>query len=511
MSGIYIRDLDVRLVEDRFEGTRRPIDVLLPILRLIIPQGTVVIKQWSTPLGTRIDFGSEGDANFILNTRVIATLTSHNLKAQFSNVTSFNRLVWLVDTPQTVYSKDILTLINNISQSTNIRVPELRKYENTSGRKYLILTTNSKSDRDSLLAIGHIQIDDSRIKCEKTIQKSRQSSLQPTQRPTLPVPPQNPGGHGIGHGPAYQHHHARPTQQQQQQHQQSHQSPTIIRNRWLNYDEHFPGLRAGTPHVWETTTGNPLSQNHNGQSVQAFKNEHDLKFYIEASTSICHKLSTGIEKPTEYVSVLNEIFSNKGLPTIDIPNHYLESSRIKFVQVNSRYDPLIPPPSLHPLPTSTPSMSATSLTPSSPATSLAPSMPVTSLAPSMPASPLAASSIASSMPASSHAPSKPVTSLAPSHASSTSATSLAASMHDSSLTPCMPASSPSSSMPDPSLASSMPVSSLNPSLTPSKSNTQTSTIYTSPISAPPVAPSPPITRGKIAKNSVSLQNDNQNG
>ena len=436
MSGIYIRDLDVILVEDRLqgtrrlEGTRRSLDVLLPILKLITPQGIVVINQWSTPLGTRIEFANEEDANLILNTRVIATLDSHNLKAQFSNATSFNRQVWLTDTPDSVYSKDTSILTDDIRQSTNIRVPILKKYENTSGRKYLIITTNSKTDRDSLLAQGHIQIADSRIKCEKTIQKPRQNSLHPSQRPTPSA------HHPAGRGPAYQERHTRPSQ-----HLQSHQSSTNHSNRWSNYDEHFPGLPPGTPHAWETqnrstSTGNPRSLNPNGESVQpTFKNEHDLKFYVEASISICHKLSTGIEKPSEYVSVLNEMFRNKGLPTIDVPNHYLESSRTKFVQVNYIYDPRIPPPSLHPLPTSTPSMSATS-----------------------------------------HAP----------------------------------------TMPTSSLASSMPISSLNASLTPSKSNTQTSTIYTSPISASskpasPLAPSPPITRGKIAKKSVSLQYDSQNG
>ena len=119
MSGIYIRDLDVKLVEDRLhgtrrlEGTRRSIDVLLPILKLITPQGIVVINQWSTPLGTRVDFASEEDANFILNTRVIATLDSHNLRAQFSNATSFNRQVWLTDIPDTAYSKDISILTDD--------------------------------------------------------------------------------------------------------------------------------------------------------------------------------------------------------------------------------------------------------------------------------------------------------------------------------------------------------------------------------------------------------------
>ena len=156
MSGIYLRDLDVKRVGDRIEGTRRPIDVLLPILKLITPRDIVVTRQFSTPLGTRINYAHPQDANLIYNPRVIATLTTHNLKAQLSNLTAINRQVWLIDTPEIIYNKDIPSLNEDIRRSINTRLLEIRKYENQSGRKYLILTTNSQADRDALLATGHI-------------------------------------------------------------------------------------------------------------------------------------------------------------------------------------------------------------------------------------------------------------------------------------------------------------------------------------------------------------------
>ena len=121
MSGIYLRDLNINRVEDRLVGNRRPLDVLLPILKLITPQDAVITKQWSTPLGTRINYAHAATANFIYESRVTATLTKYNLKAHFSNVTAFDRQVWLTDTPEIIFNKDISTLTQDIVQSTNTR------------------------------------------------------------------------------------------------------------------------------------------------------------------------------------------------------------------------------------------------------------------------------------------------------------------------------------------------------------------------------------------------------
>ena len=65
MSGIYLRDLDIKWVEDRLVGTRRPIDVLQPILKLITPRDAAITRQWSTPLGTRINYNHAATDNFI--------------------------------------------------------------------------------------------------------------------------------------------------------------------------------------------------------------------------------------------------------------------------------------------------------------------------------------------------------------------------------------------------------------------------------------------------------------
>ena len=107
-------------------------------------------------------------------------------------------------------------------------------------------------------------------------------------------------------------------------------------NAW-DYRSHYPGLPEPKKFPWmnqnQNKTGNPQLTNTNYQNQNnAFKTELDMNFYVDASTKICLELSKGIEKPTEFVSVLNEIYSKKGLPTIDIPNHFLDSSRNKFLQ-----------------------------------------------------------------------------------------------------------------------------------------------------------------------------------
>ena len=74
---------------------------------------------------------------------------------------------------------------------------------------------------------------------------------------------------------------------------------------------------------------------------------------------MCSALSTGFENPVEFVSVLNEMYSKKGLPTIDIPDHYLDASRNKYLQVNNITPPIqatpnIPAPNSPIPPSSTP-------------------------------------------------------------------------------------------------------------------------------------------------------------
>ena len=67
---------------------------------------------------------------------------------------------------------------------------------------------------------------------------------------------------------------------------------------------------------------------------------------------MCSALSTGFENPAEFVSVLNEMYSKRGLPTIDIPDHYLDASRNKYLQVNNITPPIQTTPNI-PLPIDT--------------------------------------------------------------------------------------------------------------------------------------------------------------
>ena len=316
--------------------------------------------EHSVQLGHIVEYAFEEDVNFIFNPRNIEILKSKNLTAELTNKTAKNRAIWLPNIPEHVFNKDIPTLTEALVQATKSRILHVKKYASLSGRKYIILTAASKTSRDAILALKSLNLFGSCVNVEQVLEKPRYGYYQNHERQPSPR-----------HAPATSVHPAWGAGYQGDLPCPTFRPPPPA----LHHDREFPGLPMGTPFPWEnkpktTSTGNPHLQENNGITPNhVFKNEHDMKFYIDTSMNLCLKLSAGIEKPEEYVSVLNEMYSNKGLPTIDVPNHYLITSRNKYLQEKSiLLDPLSPPSQS--LPNNTTSLTSTlSSTSSTPVTS----------------------------------------------------------------------------------------------------------------------------------------------
>ena len=99
-------------------------------------------------------------------------------------------------------------------------------------------------------------------------------------------------------------------------------------------DSSWPSLPRPTPYTWQnpvtaSTTGDARPHEFRTSGIKC-KSESEVKAIIEATTSICKILSTGLENQVVFVSVVNEILSKYGIPTIEVPKHFLEYSRNKF-------------------------------------------------------------------------------------------------------------------------------------------------------------------------------------
>ena len=71
MSGAYFRDLGIKKVGDRTEGSKKTYKETHEILQLITPEGLNVLREHSVQLGHIVEYAFEEDVNFIFNPRNI--------------------------------------------------------------------------------------------------------------------------------------------------------------------------------------------------------------------------------------------------------------------------------------------------------------------------------------------------------------------------------------------------------------------------------------------------------
>ena len=354
MGGFYIKDLNT---------TRRSLADIQPILKLIFPQNLIIERQTTTAHGFLFYVPFDRDANFICNPRVEKILKEKNLEGQLTNKTANTRNVFLKSIPDQINDKDLKDITEEIVKVTKHRVLQLRTFKgNRSNRNYIILTADSQADRDAILNLGPLQLFGFRIETEKPLEKDKNGN--------------------VIHNPSHYHPNGGNTAQG---HQQS-SPPSTTPHVWSLNNITWPRLPIPTPfrgeptHMHPGNTDRPRFDNAFGQVSQPiFRNRAESDFYVEATATICMKLNEGLDRPGNYVNMLNTLYRAKGLPMIDIPNDLLISSRNIFEQKNNIHQHPIPSSPPHP-PSNLSSLPQTNLTPHTPS-SPTHSLPNISLSP----------------------------------------------------------------------------------------------------------------------------------
>ena len=329
MTGIYFRDKNKPSVNT---GTKRTAAEFRAIFNGIFRQNTPIRRETSQPLGFIYDFVYDQDANLIFDEQVISKLQDHNFTAELSTSGQYERNIFLIDIPLHIFNKPIQEIKNEIVRLVPHKVLNVVKFcGNNSGRRYIVFSVESQTIRDAMLKWRPMPLFGNPTFTSKPIPKAT---------PVNSHPP----------APAYRN---RPITQP---------LPTTPRVAWQcepsllhnNPNEpydliNYPQLSQGTPFPWENSTNNASRSNPPTSATSAqipspppasgvqfrppnFNDVNDMNFYVLASTSICKLLNDGMDNPVEYLSNINEIFSIQGLPFIEIPNHQLMSSQIKYAR-----------------------------------------------------------------------------------------------------------------------------------------------------------------------------------
>ena len=156
MRGIYLRDI---LLPNDYDGRapRRSADDIKQILSRIIPiDPGLIVKQ---KLGFSVCFQDENYVNYIFKREIFNKLQEEQLLAQLSHDTEVNRVIYILNAPDTIYNKPDAHLLTAIEYSNNVTLLRLDKfYSNLSRKRYIKLTLDNKKTRDDLIAIGKIHV-----------------------------------------------------------------------------------------------------------------------------------------------------------------------------------------------------------------------------------------------------------------------------------------------------------------------------------------------------------------
>ena len=192
-------------------------------------------------------------------------------------------------------------------------------HSNATGRNYLVLTADNESSRNNLLNNNSITLFGQNLKVEPPIEKNKNRNRQqmangsnnvqspdpgrPRQRPTGP----NTGSRNVTH----------PRMPQP--------PPPPPRNTW----EQCP-IWPPLPYRQTRPIPQNLHQSSRNYGRPNFSNEQDIKFFINATTSIISALHEGKEDPFEFIAGVNNTFVNHNLPVIEIPYSQIILSRKIF-------------------------------------------------------------------------------------------------------------------------------------------------------------------------------------
>ena len=182
MAGIFIGDLNIKKVGHTTEGSKRPIEILQPILDQVTPQGITITRENPTTFGHIYQYQEDENANFIYNPSFKTFLENNNLKAEFTHSTSMKRNVFVINVPENIYAYDIPKITEEVVKSVKTRILEVRKFRNPSGINYLILTTSSQVARDEITATGTLKLFGVNIRAEKPKEKDRSGNFRQEPR-----------------------------------------------------------------------------------------------------------------------------------------------------------------------------------------------------------------------------------------------------------------------------------------------------------------------------------------
>ena len=312
---IYLRD---DLVNQNHSTNKRMTPEITEQINNIVPPNIVSKRIHQTNQGFIVTYSNDSDINYIFDPLIIDSLKEKNLSATLASDTQVHRQAVVSGLSNNIYSKTNAELVIEIEQRIPGKILHLHKYKSNKNYKcYIFITFDSCALNEQTIVKGSINLFETNCLVQKPLPK------QPS------------------------------TYHQTRQHQQT---------NFLNVS---PSVDTRTPPpIWPAlrktqSRGHPTHLSSN--IATSGSSDFDFKLFVEVTSKICEVISNGMENPEAYVSLMNNSFSQQGIPPVFIPASDLCDSRKLFL-VNSTLNPLSSNTVTKPPPTTQSSVPHTSST-----------------------------------------------------------------------------------------------------------------------------------------------------
>ena len=284
MAQIYVKHLTAELIQ---LNDKTIDDITTHINNITHKQATNCTKVSQN--GFILSYQEDQDINCIFTPRNLSLLYEENLMVQLANSTQQNRDIFLKNIPSYIYTKPDEQIVSEIEEKNNIKLLHLNKFQhvatNTATISYFVITLDSKHDRDRIVA-------NRTIKLFGTQQEAQPKQRKNSHRPSS----QHPGQALTSNISATVRQQNLPTPTRPSRPQQQIPASNTRTTTNTQYQETAPGL--------------------NQPMIDA-----SLKSIIETASTVSKELSSGLESPELYLTILNEVLQHKGIDPVHIPKN----------------------------------------------------------------------------------------------------------------------------------------------------------------------------------------------